>query len=191
MRNRHIFFLLTVLALAAFVGMALPLERAHAQTGTLGKIEGTIVNVTKDAPPGSTANLTVTLLSLASGATSIVTQTTRTDSEGKFTFGNLDPISTTRYLVTTRYADVEYYSKIMAFTTEPPVLTTSVSVYESTEDPSVVKILETHLVFEPQAPWLVVQQIIVSGKSNGSRVHQPRGSTASADLDLADSRQGD
>jgi hypothetical protein len=161
MRNRHIFFLLTVLALAAFVGMALPLERAHAQTGTPGKIEGTIVNVTKDAPAGSTANLTVTLLSLASGATSIVTQTTRTDSEGKFTFGNLDPISTTRYLVTTRYADVEYYSKIMAFTTEPPVLTTSVSVYESTEDPSVVKILETHLVFEPQAPWLVVQQIIV------------------------------
>lgn len=161
MKNRNIYLGLIALALFALGLLAWLPNRAYAQTDGRGKIEGAVVNVTKDAPPGSTANLTVTLMSAAHGATSIVTQTTRTDAEGKFTFTNLDPISTTRYLVATRYADVEYYSGIMAFTTAPPTLSASISVYESTEDPSVVRILETHLVFDPQAPWLVVQQIIV------------------------------
>ncbi len=149
------------LAVLALGFLALPLPSAHAQTGTQGKIEGTVVNATKDAPPGSTANLTVTLMSLAQGATSIVTQTTRTDASGRFVFTNLDTTSTTRYLATTRYADVEYYSNILNFAADVSTLTTSISVYESTDDPRVVQILETHVIMDVQAPWLVVQQIIV------------------------------
>lgn len=160
MQNLKIYFALIGLALGALAWMMLPLSPAAAQTPQ-GTIQGTVINATKDAKPGSTANLTVTLLSLAHGATSIISQTTQTNAEGKFSFTNLDPISTTRYLVTTRYADVEYYSNILAFTADPPQLTTSVSVHEATEDPSAIQILETHLIFEVQAPWLVVQQMIV------------------------------
>jgi hypothetical protein len=149
------------LALLALALLALP-AHADAQTEGQGKIEGTVVNATKDAQPGNTANLTVTLMSVSAGATGIVTQTTRTDTNGKFAFTNLETISTTRYLVTARYAEVEYYSSILAFTSaETPTLAASISVYESTDDPKVVQVLETHLVVDVQAPWLVVQQIVV------------------------------
>lgn len=149
---------LAILTLGLFL---IPLPNAHAQSSTQGKIEGIVVNATKDAALGSTANLTVTLMSLAQGATSIITQTTQTDAEGRFVFTNLDTTSTTRYLATTRYADVEYYSNILAFASDVTSLSTTISVYESTDNPDVVKILETHLIMDVQAPWLVVQQIIV------------------------------
>jgi 5-hydroxyisourate hydrolase-like protein (transthyretin family) len=153
--------ILAALAVVALGFLALPLPYAHAQTSAQGKIEGTVVNVTKDATPGSTANLTVTLMSLAQGATSIITQTTQTDASGRFVFTNLDTTSTTRYLLTTRYADVEYYSNILAFTSDATSLSATISVYESTNNPDVVKILEAHLIVDVQAPWLVVQQFIV------------------------------
>lgn len=153
--------LLIALAILTLGLFFIPLPNAHAQSSTQGKIEGIVVNATKDAALGSTANLTVTLMSLAQGATSIITQTTHTDAEGRFVFTNLDTTSTTRYLATTRYADVEYFSNILAFASDVTSLSTTISVYESTDNPDVVKILETHLIMDVQAPWLVVQQIIV------------------------------
>ncbi|MCI0478501.1 MAG: hypothetical protein L0Y55_19850 [Anaerolineales bacterium] len=152
---------LAAFAFLALALMALPLG-ADAQTGGQGKIEGAVVNATKDAKPGSTANLMVTLMSVTQGATSVVTTTAQTDTNGKFVFTNLETISTTRYLVTTRYADVEYYSSILNFTAaDAPALSASLSVYDATDDPTVVQVLETHLVVDVQAPWLVVQQIVV------------------------------
>lgn len=153
--------LLIALAIVTLGFILIPLPNVQAQSSTQGKIEGIVVNATKDAALGSTANLTVTLMSLAQGATSIITQTTQTDAEGRFVFTNLDTTSTTRYLATTRYADVEYYSNILAFASDVTSLSTTISVYESTDNPDVVKILETHLIMDVQAPWLVVQQIIV------------------------------
>lgn len=153
--------LLLGLAIVTLGFLLVPLPNAHAQSSTQGKIEGTVVNVTKDAALGSTANLTVTLMSLAQGATSIITRTIQTDADGRFVFTNLDTTSTTRYLATTRYADVEYYSNILAFTSDATSLSTTISVYESTDNPNVVQILETHLIVDVQAPWLVVQQIVV------------------------------
>lgn len=152
---------LAAFAFLAFALMALPLG-ADAQAGGQGKIEGAVVNATKDAKPSSTANLMVTLMSVTQGATNVVTTTAQTDANGKFVFTNLETISTTRYLVTTRYADVEYYSSILVFTSvNEPSLSASLSVYEAADDPTVVQVLETHLVVDVQAPWLVVQQIVV------------------------------
>ncbi len=153
---------LAVFAFGALAWMALPSPRAQAQTGGQGKIEGKIVNGTKDAKPSSTANLTVTLMFAAQGATSIVTQTAMSDASGKFSFTNLDTISTTRYLVTARYADVEYYSDVMAFTSpNSTTLPAEITVYDATEDPSAVQVTEMHLVVDVQSPWLAVQQIVV------------------------------
>lgn len=167
--------LLMVLGIVTLGFFLVPLPNAHAQSGPQGKIEGTVVNVTKDAAVGSTANLTVTLMSLAQGATSIVTRTTQTDADGRFVFTNLDTTLTTRYLATTRYADVEYYSNVLAFTSDATPLSTTISVYESTDNPNVVKILETHLIVDVQAPWLVVQQIIVL-ENTSDRVYVNRAS---------------
>ena len=153
---------LAALALVALALMVLPLPRVDAQTGGQGKIEGQIVNGTKDAKPASAANLTVTLMSAAQGATTLVTQTMTSDANGKFAFADLDTITTTRYLVTARYADVEYYSDIMAFTSpNSTTLPAEITIYDSTEDPAVVQVSEMHLVMDVQAPWLAVQQIVV------------------------------
>lgn len=168
-----ILIMLAVLALAGLVFSALD---AYAQTNLQGKIEGSVVNATKDAPVGSTANLTVTLMSLAQGATAIMTQTTQTDPSGRFVFTNLDTISTTRYLVTTRYADVDYYSNILAFTSDATSLSTTISVYESTDDPRVVQIPEIHVLMDVQAPWLVIQQIVIL-ENTSDRVYINRAQT--------------
>ncbi len=160
-RMKQLCLFLLALALAAIAFLLFPVSHATAQTSASGRIEGTVINATSDAPPGSTANLTVTLLSLAQGATSIVTQTTQTDASGRFVFTNLDTTTTTRYLLTTRYSDVDYYSQILAFTTDTPLLSTVLSVYESTENPDVVRILETYLIMDVKAPWLVIQQVVV------------------------------
>ena len=159
---KRICLILATSAFVAFALLALPLPRALGQTGGQGKIEGQIVNGTKDAQPASTASLTVTLMYAAQGATSLVTQTAATNASGKFVFANLDTISTTRYLVTARYADVEYYSDLLAFT-EPnsTTLPAAITVYDSTEDPAAVQVLETHLVMDVQPPWFVIQQIVV------------------------------
>lgn len=164
---RKTFVLKICLVLTCFAGIALallmlPLSHVHAQAGGQGKIEGQIINGTKDAKPGSTANVTVTLMSAAQGATSLITQTVPSDSNGKFVFANLDTISTTRYLVMVSYADVGYYSDILAFTSPNSMtLPANITVYDTTEDPSVIHVLETHLVADVQAPWFVIQQIIV------------------------------
>lgn len=157
---KKFYLLLAALALITLGFIAAPSLYAQSPSAQ-GKIEGTVINATKDAPVGSTANLTVTLMSLAQGATTIVTQTTQTNADGRFVFTDLDTTSTTRYLAMTRYADVEYYSKILAFATDASVLSTAISVYESTDDPRVVQILETHLIIDVQPPWLAIQQIIV------------------------------
>ena len=165
--NTKVIALLAALAFVALALMALPLPRAHAQTGGQGKIEGQITNGTKGALPTSTANLTVTLMTAVQGATTIVTQTTTGDANGKFVFANLDTISTTRYLVMANYADVGYYSDVLAFTSpNSTTLPASITAYDPTDDPSVVQVLETHLVVDVQAPWLVIQQIVVM--ENGS-----------------------
>ena len=159
---RKVCLTLAIFALVALALLTLPLPRAHAQTGGQGKIEGQIVNGTKDAKPASSANLTVTLMSAVQGATSLITQTMMSDANGKFAFANLDTITTTRYLVTARYGDVEYYSDVLAFTSPNSMtLPADITIYDSTEDPAVVQVSEMHLVVDVQSPWLAVQQIVV------------------------------
>lgn len=149
------------LALFALGLMMLPSPRADAQSSGQGTITGTITNATKDAKPSSTANLDVVLVTVPQGATSMLTTTVKSDANGKFVFSNLDTISTTRYFVTTNYGEVDYFSDLLVF--ESPLSTTLVAnfpIYESTEDASVVKVAQTHIVIGVQAPWLEIQQII-------------------------------
>lgn len=149
------------LALLALGLMALPIPRVDAQSSGQGTIKGTITNATKDAKPSSTANLDVILVTVPQGATSMLTTTVKSDANGKFVFSNLDTISTTRYFVTTNYGEVDYFSDLLVF--ESPLSTTLVAdfpIYESTEDASVVKVAQTHIVISVQSPWLEIQHII-------------------------------
>lgn len=149
------------LALLALGLMMLPTPRTDAQSSGQGTITGTITNATKDAKPSSTANLDVVLVTVPQGATSMLTTTVKSDANGKFVFSNLDTISTTRYFVTTHYGEVDYFSDLLVFAS--PLSTTLVAdfpIYESTEDASVVKVAQTHIVISVQAPWLEIQHIL-------------------------------
>lgn len=152
---------LLVLALAALALIALPTQSVNAQSAGQGKIEGQIVNGTKDAPPSTTASLQVTLVTVPQGATSMITSTAQSDASGKFAFSNLDVISTTRYFVTTNYGSVDYFSDLLVFTTpNSTTLPAEITIFESTTDPSVVQVVQIHLVVSVETPWLAIQEII-------------------------------
>lgn len=160
-RTRLVLVIVTVFLLLAFALMAMPAPQASAQSTGPGKIEGQITNNTKDAKPSSTANLDVTLVTIPVSATTMLTTTGKADAAGKFSFSNLETVSTTRYFVTTNYGSVDYFSDLLTFSSpQSTTLATTIPVYESTDDPSVVKVTQTHIVFDVQTPWLAVQEII-------------------------------
>lgn len=162
---------LGIIALLAVALMALPAPHALAQAAGQGKIQGRIVNNTKDASPTSTANLTVTLLTLQQGVSGMITTTGKTDATGMYEFSNLQMITTTGYAVTTSYGGVDYFSDLLQFTSpNSTTLPADISVYEPTNDPSVVKVTQTHLIVDVQTPWLSIQQI-VAFENNTDRIY--------------------
>lgn len=149
-------------AMLAFAVMLLPVSHAEAQAPTgNGKIEGLITNSSKDAKPASAANLDIVLVTVPASATSMITTTSKSDGNGKFSFSNLDTVSTTRYFVTTNYGSVDYFSDLLTFSSpQSTTVQANFSIYESTEDPSVLKVTQTHIVLDVQTPWLAVQEIL-------------------------------
>lgn len=164
---KKVLFGLGVIALIALAWMAFPTPRAWAQATGQGKVEGQIVNGTKDAKPTTTANLDITLLTLQQGASGMITTTGKTDTNGKFAFTNLQTISTTGYAVTTNYGGVDYFSDLLIFTSpNSTTLPAEITIFESTTDPTVVKVTQTHLIVDVQAPWLSIQQIVAFENSS-------------------------
>ncbi len=162
---------LVAAALVALALLALPTPRARAQGGGPGKIEVVLVNGTQDAKPASTANLTVTLYTVPQNMSSMITTTAQSDANGRSVFSNLETISTTRYFVNATYGGVDYYSDVLVFTSpNSTTLPAKITVFESTSDASVIRVNQTHLVVDVQAPWLAVQQIVVV-ENTGDRVY--------------------
>lgn len=184
-RLSKLFFLLGASIVLAFAMLAFPLpRRAQAQTGSTpqaqgsgqGKIEGQLVEGTKGASLSNTEGLTVTLHMAATGATSTVTQTTKMDADGRFSFSNLDTISTTRYLAIASYQEVPYYSDILSFDANQTTLPISMTVYETTTDPAAIHVSQTHLVFDVQTrEFNVLQVVAIQNTSDRTYI----GSTAS------------
>ncbi|MDE3087759.1 MAG: hypothetical protein KGJ80_00030 [Chloroflexota bacterium] len=151
------FFLFS--ALLALALLALPAPRAAAQAAQ-GKIEGQIVNGTKDTQPTTTAGLSVTLYIADMTATTVTTKTAQSDANGQFTFANIDVISTTRFLATTTYNGVDYASDVLQFNGVQATIPVSVTIYETTTDPAVLKVAQTHFVVDVQTDVLNVLEVI-------------------------------
>jgi hypothetical protein len=152
-----------VVALVAMAALLLPAARVDAQTPTAagqGKIEGKLVNGTKDAKIQNASSVTVTLLSAAAGATSPMSQTTKSDADGKFSFANLDTTATTRYLILAAYLGVEYASDVLTFPAAQTTMTPTLTVHETTNDAAVVRVMQSHLVIEVSPRTFNVIQIV-------------------------------
>ncbi|MBI3914637.1 MAG: carboxypeptidase regulatory-like domain-containing protein [Chloroflexi bacterium] len=144
------------------VAFVLPFSHSvSAQSAAAGKIEGQLVNASKDAPINSTANLTVTLFSAAANATAPITSTTRSDASGRFSFSNLDTLPETRYLVLANYAGVDYYSDLLTFAVNQSSIPITMTLRETTTDPAALRVNQTHFIIDVGAGVLDVIQVII------------------------------
>ncbi len=144
-----------------FILLAFTFRIANAQSNS-GKIEGHVVNASQGAPANSAANLTITLLAATATATTPITTTVRSDASGKFIFANLDAQTSTRYLLATQYAGIDYYSDVFSFAANQTTLPPTLTIRETTEDASAARVQQTHFIISVGARALNVAQIIIA-----------------------------
>ena len=149
----------------AFMLSALP---AHAQEGN-GAISGRVQNGT--AGGGPVGSLTVTLRHFA-GMQLAEERQTQTGPDGSFRFDGLPTSPQDAYLVVVRYAGVDYVSGMVQLHQQPEQ-TVDLTVYETTTDPSTVRIASRSLVIAGASPELRAVDImdILIVENSGDRTY--------------------
>jgi hypothetical protein len=161
LRNpKHALIFLGASALLALALLALPTPRANAQAGGQGKVEGVIVNGTKGSQLTDPSSITVTLYIADMASQSTITQTAQPDASGHFAFSNIQILTTTRMLATANYAGIDYASDILQFSGITTTVPVTLTVYDTTTDPSAVKVAQMHFVIDVQTGLLNVLQIV-------------------------------
>jgi hypothetical protein len=148
-----------------FLLSALP---AHAQEGN-GVISGRVQNGT--AGGGPVGSLTVTLRHFA-GMQLAEERQTQTGPDGSFRFDGLPTSPQDAYLVVVRYAGVDYVSGMVQLHQQPEQ-TVDLTVYETTTDPSTVRIASRSLVLAGASPELRAVDImdILIVENSGDRTY--------------------
>jgi hypothetical protein len=148
-----------------FLLSALP---AHAQEGN-GVISGRVQNGT--AGGGPVGSLTVTLRHFA-GMQLAEERQTQTGPDGSFRFDGLPTSPQDAYLVVVRYAGVDYVSGMVQLHQQPEQ-TVDLAVYETTTDPSTVRIASRSLVIAGASPELRAVDImdILIVENSGDRTY--------------------
>jgi hypothetical protein len=149
----------------AFLLSALP---AHAQEGN-GVISGRVQNGT--AGGGPVGSLTVTLRHFA-GMQLAEERQTQTGPDGSFRFDGLPTSPQDAYLVVVRYAGVDYVGGMVQLHQQPEQ-TVDLAVYETTTDPSTVRIASRSLVIAGASPELRAVDImdILIVENSGDRTY--------------------
>ena len=149
----------------AFMLSALP---AHAQEGN-GVISGRVQNGTVGGGP--VGILTVTLRHFA-GMQLAEERQTQTGPDGSFRFDGLPTSPQDAYLVVVRYAGVDYVSGMVQLHQQPEQ-TVDLTVYETTTDPSTVRIASRSLVIAGASPELRAVDImdILIVENSGDRTY--------------------
>jgi hypothetical protein len=148
------------LALLALALLTLPMPRANAQSSGQGRVEGVLVNGTKGSTLTDPSSITVTLYVADMTSQTTITQTTRPDASGHFAFSNIQILTTTRMLATANYSGIDYASDILQFSGITATVPVTLTVYDTTTDPSAVKVAQMHFVIDVQTGTLNVLQII-------------------------------
>ncbi|MBI5304177.1 MAG: hypothetical protein HY868_18740 [Chloroflexi bacterium] len=160
------------IAFVALLALFAPSARVDAQAGGQGKLEGQIVNGTKDAKLQNPSSLVVTLYSAVANASTPISQTTKSDNDGKFVFASLDTNAGTRYLLTTTYLGVDYASDVFTFAANQTTVTQTLQVHDTTTDRASLQVMQTHLVIDVQPRILQIVQIVqVVNMSDRAIIH--------------------
>ena len=131
---------------ALFLGLLLYLLLPSAAVAADGVIVGTVVNGTEG---GSVpADVAVTLYFLREGE--IVEQRTQvTDAEGAYRFSDLPTDPTLGFVVVAAHARVPYNTPELQFAESTEVQAPPLTVYEASQDASVVRVLTDVLIIAP------------------------------------------
>ncbi|HXF64658.1 MAG TPA: c-type cytochrome [Caldilineaceae bacterium] len=100
----------------------------------------------------------------------VATFTTTTDATGAFTFSDLAVDPSVVYLASVGYDGIRYSSPIIELSEEAPAAETTLTVYETTGDPSGIRIDRAHWIIDFQPGALLVGQIVSFG-SSGDRTY--------------------
>ena len=161
--------------IAVLALLALSLLPAHVSAAETGAISGVVRNGT--AGGGGVDGLTVVLRHFR-GMELVQEQSVTVGADGRFTFTDLPIAEGEAYLAVVTYHGVEYSSRMIQLTQNPEV-ETEIVVYETTTDPSVVRIGSRSLVVAGAAPELktidVMDIVIVTNQSDRTYLGGPSG----------------
>lgn len=132
--------------LIAWGGLFVTRVQAQTPTPPPPVIQGQVFNGTKDAPPGSTANIPVVIFQVSSkGPTE---KTVNTDAAGKFTLTDVIT-NANAYFARVEYDNIKYFSEIVP---APQIATTplNVTVYETQTVPADFAIERLHFILDVQ-----------------------------------------
>ncbi|MFH0942177.1 MAG: hypothetical protein V1823_04055 [Chloroflexota bacterium] len=153
MIKRLCFMFLLVLALS---------QPVKAAGDGQGKIEGGLANGTSGGSSVAGQGLT---LKIFTGDNETGSINTVSDNSGRFEFGGLNTDPAYRYQITLTYQAAEYIGPFLSFSGEP-VITTTMDVYDTTTDGSVVSVEESHLVILPGSGSFLVEEYLVFTNSS-------------------------
>lgn len=145
--------LILLALLAALLLAAVPALAADPGDGT---IQGAVANGTTGVLPAEP--LTVTLNAYLNGDAGN-TLTTRTAGDGSFSFTGLDTGTGYTYEVDVLYNGVTFPSDTLSFAEGQTSLTTTVSIYESTDDITVINVVMSHVVVYTDGAGLTVREV--------------------------------
>jgi hypothetical protein len=170
---------LGVWLVAALLLLAAAASAVLAQdTGTL---EGQVVNGTGGGPSIG-EGITVTLHVLQ-GDSEIDTKSTTTDANGSFSFEGLSTATDLEYWPEASYLNVLYSGDTpYQFQAGQATLTATVTVYETTDDPSVVRLDQVHMIAESYDQVLRITEIHLFGNSSDRTYIGRDGATVSVPL---------
>jgi cytochrome c-type biogenesis protein CcmI len=135
--------LVLLIMLAASVAVAGP--AMAFQAAPEGVIKGTLVNGTPGG--GSVADQDINLQIYFNGQPQ-GQSSTKTDAQGKFEFTGLETSSQYSYSITVIYQGAEYNRGPLQFKAGETVLPWQVVVYDTTSDPSSIRVERAHLVID-------------------------------------------
>ncbi len=132
-----------------------------------GRIYGTLLNGTS-AEPASDLEV---ILRTYEGKQKKPEQTTRTDSEGKFSFTSLERRKEGyTYSLKISYAEIDYYSSVFIFKEEQQEIPVEMFVYEKTDSNEHISVKRHHAVIDEEEGILWAQEVLIV-ENAGNRVY--------------------
>lgn len=138
-----------------------------------GIITGKVINGTDNDP---TSELTVTLRGY-DNMVQVITETTKTESDGHFLFRGVEFVEGRVFLTTTEFDNVTYSSDVNVVAPETRALDLPITVYKSITDTSIIKVDRLHLFFEmvDEQTVRIVELYIMSNPSKYTLVQEREG----------------